>query len=124
MLQMEREVERTKQELALRPDFNLIDFFILLDKNQKGYLFFQELLDFLASSGTPSLSATHIQLFYERFSEEEVQMKFSQFATAFTPQHIEYADILNNRKPARLIKPGSFSNFTKGTQKIVQRIFE
>jgi hypothetical protein len=30
---MEKEIERTKQELALRPDFNLIDFFILIDQN-------------------------------------------------------------------------------------------
>ena len=39
-MEMEKEVEKKKEELSLRPDFNLIDFFIIFDKNQKGYLFF------------------------------------------------------------------------------------
>jgi len=30
---MEKEVEKLKEELALRPDFNLIDFFIFFDKD-------------------------------------------------------------------------------------------
>ena len=32
-MKMEKEVEGLKQELSLRPDFNLIDFFIMIDRN-------------------------------------------------------------------------------------------
>jgi len=38
MLSFEKKTEKVKQDLALRPDFNLLDFFVIFDKNQKGFL--------------------------------------------------------------------------------------
>lgn len=47
----EREIERVKQDLALRPDFNLMDFFAIFDKNEKGYINQNEIKLFLDSMG-------------------------------------------------------------------------
>ena len=48
---LEREVERIKQDLALRPDFILMDFFAIYDKGEKGYLSQNEIKVFLDSLG-------------------------------------------------------------------------
>ena len=38
LVMLEKKTEKIRQDLALRPDFNLLDFFVIFDKNQKGYL--------------------------------------------------------------------------------------
>lgn len=44
---MERELEAAKIELSLKPDFNLLDGFKMLDPQSKGYLTFADLADCL-----------------------------------------------------------------------------
>lgn len=62
----EREIERIKQDLALRPDFNLMDFFAIYDKNEKGYLNQNEIKGFLESlSINPQYEA--FNLFLRKF---------------------------------------------------------
>ena len=38
LMLIERKTEKIKQDLALRPDFNLMDFFVIFDKEEKGFL--------------------------------------------------------------------------------------
>lgn len=42
IISLQKKEEKMKQDVALRPDFNVLDFFVLFDKNQKGYLNFEE----------------------------------------------------------------------------------
>lgn len=44
---MERELESAKIELSLKPDFNLLDAFKMLDLQNKGWISFGELSDVL-----------------------------------------------------------------------------
>jgi Ca2+-binding EF-hand superfamily protein len=44
---MERELESAKIELALKPDFNLLDAFKIIDSDNKGWVSFQELSEVL-----------------------------------------------------------------------------
>jgi hypothetical protein len=45
---LERELECSKIELALKPDFNLLDLFRLLDPSAKGYFSALDLQDNLS----------------------------------------------------------------------------
>lgn len=66
IIALEREVERIKQDLALRPDFNLMDFFSMFDKNEKGYINQTEIKNFLDSLGI-NPNDEHFSLFLKRF---------------------------------------------------------
>jgi Ca2+-binding EF-hand superfamily protein len=44
---IERELESAKIELSLKPDFNLLDAFKMIDLQNKGWLSFNELCDVL-----------------------------------------------------------------------------
>lgn len=44
---MERELESAKIELSLKPDFNLLDAFKMIDLQNKGWVSFNELCDVL-----------------------------------------------------------------------------
>ena len=108
---LENELEVCKQDLALRPDFNLYDFFKVFDIQNKGVL-------------TSSDMEKGLKLFDVYFSEEELAfivnkydkdkdglMKFSfsfvkytckitrykSIFAAFTPKQFEYSILLNNR---------------------------
>ena len=61
-----REIERIKQDLALRPDFNLMDFFSIFDKNEKGYVNQNEIRLFLESLGV-NPNSDSFPLFLKRF---------------------------------------------------------
>lgn len=44
---LERELESAKVELALKPDFNLLDAFKMIDVNDFGWFNFHDLSEFL-----------------------------------------------------------------------------
>ena len=68
---LERELESCKIELALKPDFNLLDAFKMLDTGNMGYLSFTELSSKLAITfdldtvGIQGLEA--MQLLFDRY---------------------------------------------------------
>lgn len=45
-IEIGKKVESSKQELALRPDYNIKDHFRCIDRNLKGFINFNEFLAF------------------------------------------------------------------------------
>jgi len=92
---LERELEACKIELALKPDFNLLDAFKMLDTAYMGYLSFTELSSKLATTfeldtiGIKGLES--MQLLFDRYdSTKDQRLSLAEFCRAFTPLTQEY----------------------------------
>lgn len=99
ILNYESNVERIKQELALRPDFNLIDFFGFFDLNNAGCCSAEDFLKTLNNLKIfPQENET--ELFMRRYDRNNLGLlKFSDFCDAFTSTASEYIELLNQRRP-------------------------
>ncbi len=102
---LERELESSKIELALKPDFNLLDGFKLLDTQGKGFLTSSELINTLKESlGQIEIRREDMYLFFRRYdNDSDGKFTYSDFCHAFTPLSKEYATLLTGR-------PEFFSN--------------
>lgn len=77
LISLRKKNEKMKQDLALRPDFNVLDFFVLFDKNQKGYLNFEE-LESMFSELKIRASFTEICLFLRKYDQSDSgEMRFA-----------------------------------------------
>jgi hypothetical protein len=63
---LEKEMEKSKQDLALRPDFNLLDFFVFFDPKQRGHTSIDEIEEVLSKLNVYPKSE-EIYLFMRRF---------------------------------------------------------
>ena len=87
---LERELESTKVELSLKPDFNLLDAFKLIDSSGLGWVSIGELssnlsqafnIDTLTLKGLESM-----QLFFDRYdTNQDQKLSLAEFCKAFTP---------------------------------------
>ena len=102
LLSCEEELERCKQDLALRPDFNLVDFFLFFDKEKHGYCQKDEFQDSLSDLGV-QFQPQNLILFLKRFIKGDgEELKFYDFSEAFLPLLTDYAELLNQRKPINI----------------------
>lgn len=90
-----KEIEKKKNELALRHDFNLVDAFRLFDKNDFGYI---SLPDFEDTFRYFSFAAPRdeVYLLLKHFAQNG-RLTFADFSEMISPKQIEYARILRNR---------------------------
>ena len=93
---LERELESCKIELSLKPDFNLLDAFKMLDTSNLGYLSFTELSSRLSMTfdldtiGIQGLEG--MQLLFDRYdTTKDQRLSLAEFCRAFTPLTSEYA---------------------------------
>lgn len=96
---MERELESAKIELALKPDFNLLDTFKIIDLNNKGWVSFQELSEILHRHlEIDSLSVCgmeNLDLMFKRYdTNKDQKLSLAEFCRAFTPNGKEYAALV------------------------------
>lgn len=102
LLSCEEELERCKQDLALRPDFNLVDFFLFFDKEKHGYCQKEEFQESLSELGV-QFQPQNLVLFLKRFIKGDgEELKFYDFSEAFLPLLSDYAELLNQRKPINI----------------------
>lgn len=99
---MERELESAKIELSLKPDFNLLDAFKVIDVQNKGWVSFQELLESLHRNlDIDSLSVIameNIDLLFKRYdTNRDLKLSLAEFCKAFTPTGKEYAVLVQGR---------------------------
>lgn len=95
----EAELERLKQDLALRPDFNLVDLFVFFDREQKGYCGLEEFIETLRTMDL-GVGTKESTLFIKRFDRTGSGMlKFADFEQAFKPLLSDYVELLGQRKP-------------------------
>eukprot|EP00743_Colponemidia_sp_Colp-15_P002650 GILK01002872.1.p1 GENE.GILK01002872.1~~GILK01002872.1.p1 ORF type:complete len:586 (-),score=91.06 GILK01002872.1:92-1849(-) len=96
-INLDRELEAIKQDLALRADFNLLDSFKEFDTLGKGYVSASELEDGLRKHGVYT-NKDELYLFFRRYDKDsDGRLRYSDFCEAFTPRQAEYASLLNNR---------------------------
>lgn len=123
---VEREVEAVKIELALRPDFNLVDAFRIFDIKIMGACSLQDLIDGLRRNLEISdLDIEAVQMFFHRFDKSLGHISFNQFANAVLPFTHDYAKMVTER-PDFYIRQGSDCReyFTRETRCELQRLMK
>jgi len=96
---LERELESARIELALKPDFNLLDAFRMIDFQGKGFILRLELLDALRSVlRMPEITNEDCLLLFKRYDQNnDGKLSFKEFCNAVTPLSKEYAQLLSSR---------------------------
>ena len=99
LMNYEGEIERMKQDLALRPDFNIVDLFVFFDEEQKGFCSLEEFQETLRKLELFVQEKEALLLIKRLDKGGSGTMKFADFTYAFTPNLSDYLDLLNQRKP-------------------------
>ena len=98
IIDVEKAVESSKQELALRPDYSLKDNFKMVDQQQKGFINFTEFSNFLKRIKlVVSKSNSVSKLFEEADSDGDGLINFVEFQDLISPKQKEYKVLLNCR---------------------------
>ena len=98
-IHFEKELEVSKQDLSLRPDFNLLDYFRIFDVEGRGAISSSELAEGMKRFNVYP-NKEELYLFFRRFDKDnDGKLKFSDFTDAFICKQQEYATLLNNRTP-------------------------
>lgn len=96
-IKMSRDIERKKNDLALRHDFNLIDAFRIFDKHDFGYITLADFEDTFRNLGFYS-TTDEVYLLIKHFSHlQNSRLSFADFSELFSPKQDEYSRILRNR---------------------------
>ena len=85
----EGELEKAKQDLFFRPDFNLFDLYMVFDREKKGYCF---LNDFEAAFKLMNLgvSGKESVLFFKKFEKNNCgRLRLPEFSRVFSPILLE-----------------------------------
>jgi len=98
IIKFEKNLEKSKQDLALRTDFNLLDAFRLIDRLGKQSISSVELEDFLNELGLRT-TIKEIYLLMRRFdTDNDGKLRFSDFAEALSPKQKDYLELLTRRE--------------------------
>jgi len=96
-VKIENALEQSKQELALKPDFNLCDHFRIFDQNQNAYITTSDLERGLRFFNVYP-SREELYLFYRNLdNDNDGRLKFMDLSEAFLPKLEEYNVIMANR---------------------------
>jgi len=98
-IQLEKELEAGKQDLALRPDFNMLDFFRTFDVNARGNISSIEFDEGMKKYGVYANKEELFLLMRRLDRDNDGKLKFSDFNEAFSCKQQEYASLLSNRTP-------------------------
>ena len=96
-MSLETSLEHSKCDLALKPDFNLVDAFRIFDPMQKGWISLDEFFEGLLTLGLHSVQAD-LQLVFQRYDmDRDGRLRYSEFCNMLTPKSLEIAQILSGR---------------------------
>eukprot|EP00826_Nyctotherus_ovalis_P038171 TRINITY_DN3563_c0_g1_i10.p1 TRINITY_DN3563_c0_g1~~TRINITY_DN3563_c0_g1_i10.p1 ORF type:complete len:524 (-),score=118.15 TRINITY_DN3563_c0_g1_i10:267-1838(-) len=98
-LAYEKRFERTKEDLVLQPDFNLMNGFRLFDRQGKGYATAAEFSDGLKELGVASSYAEASLLFNRMDSDHDGRVKYSDYCFVFSPKRPEYEKVVIEKPP-------------------------
>jgi len=98
IINLDLDLEKTKQNLSLRADFNLFVAFRILDQFNNGYLYKTDLETSLSKLRVYP-RRNELNLFFKKYDlDSDGKIKFSEFCDAFTPKDKTYSDHLNNKR--------------------------
>jgi Ca2+-binding EF-hand superfamily protein len=96
-INLERDLNAAKKDVALCSDFNLLDAFQMFDINDIGYVGEYDLEDTLVELGIRP-TRDEINLLFKHYSSlNNRRLTYSEFSKLFTPKEVEYSRILSNR---------------------------
>ena len=96
-INLERDLNSSKKDVALCSDFNLLDSFQMFDINDIGYVGEYDLEDTLVELGIRPTREEISLLFNHYSSLNNRRLTYSEFSKLFTPKELEYSRILSNR---------------------------
>ena len=95
---LERELESYKIELTLKPDFNLVDGFKMLDRGNRGSLNSTDIIDNLNLIGVREVTQNDVYLLFRRYDPKSSgRLSYKEFCNIVTPLCKEYTSLLNGR---------------------------
>jgi Ca2+-binding EF-hand superfamily protein len=122
-IRIAREIERKKNELALKHDFNLVDAFRLFDKHDFGYATVADFEDSFRYLGFVA-PAEELYLMIKHFSHlQSTRLGFADFTEVLVPKQEEYARILRNRAAAKVSEAERMRVFTRDTMELLLETF-
>jgi Ca2+-binding EF-hand superfamily protein len=113
---LERELETSKIELALKPDFNLLDAFKIFDTRGSGNVSVQDIIMALRDNiGFDQFTHDDVYLLFRRNDHnQDGKLNFTEFSNLMMPVSKEYAALLTDRPDiymSRGVPPSQFFNF-------------
>jgi len=99
---LDKDLEVAKQDLTLKSDFNLLDFFRTFDQANCGSVSVKDLEAGLIRYGIYP-NREELSLFFRKIdTDNDGLLRFTDFADAFTPKQKEYSNLLHNRTPSNI----------------------
>lgn len=122
-INLARELEEAKTELALRTDFTLEDTFGMFDLEDLGYVTTLEIEETLRSFGL-SFLVDEVRLFIKHYStHSSTRLDFDEFSQSLLPQSSEYSRIVRSRLPFNAVPADRRRVFDIETQVRLNRVF-
>mmetsp|Transcript_1337 Transcript_1337/g.1733 ORF Transcript_1337/g.1733 Transcript_1337/m.1733 type:complete len:229 (-) Transcript_1337:47-733(-) len=96
---LERELESAKIEVALKPDFNLLDAFKIFDTRGTGNVSVQDIIQALRENlGFDTFTHDDVYLLFRRHdANNDGKLNFTEFSNLVLPNSKEYAALLTDR---------------------------
>ena len=85
VIQYENDLEKYKQELYFRPDFNIFDLFNFADRDNKGYCSINDLENAFVAMNIEISSKGNWLFFKKTEKNNSGKIKFSEFSKNFIP---------------------------------------
>ena len=110
LLNIEKAVEYSRQELALRPDFCLRDIFNLLDEGHKGALSYDDFYELMVILQVRPTIIDDIRNLFKTYDlDEDGWLTYSEFGQMLCPRDPDHRRILRKRGPKKNIKGARFT---------------
>ncbi|CDJ60478.1 EF hand domain-containing protein, putative [Eimeria maxima] len=121
----ERRLECLREKLALKSDFNLLQFWGLFDTEGRGYATATHVQDAFNALGL-NISLTQARLFAGKLnSDSEPRLRYADMAKAFLPTKARYAEAMINRTSNGSHKcPAPLTHLAPETLEIIAAIFD
>ena len=105
MITVSRRLEAARMDLACHVDFNIMEAFSIFDTDGKGFCTIDEFhnkFKNIAPEKNPTF--TEVELLFKRHNRSgDGQLKYSEFMHAISPLTNDYSDMLNQRKPKKVL---------------------
>ncbi|CAG9319322.1 unnamed protein product [Blepharisma stoltei] len=122
-IDLDRDLEAARRDLALCPDFTVIDAFNLFDLNNLGYVTQLEFEDTLRSLRVYPIK-DEVSLLFKHYSYIERRLTFTDFSKIVTTKDLEYARLINNRVPQNLPRYDRQRTFSLTTENLLSRVMK
>ena len=89
LVNFEGDIEKNKQDLFFRPDFNMFDLYMVFDKEKKGYCFLNDFEQGFKLMNV-NISSREATLFFKKFEKNNCgRLRLAEFSKIFAPILLE-----------------------------------